>query len=136
MTTHISISIPVYKKDKWQRVEKDGKLEVSSEVDSLSDGYQQLKEQLDKLLAELDAQNRLADNAESLEHQIEEKAYLLKRLNEDIEKATEHYKSFRLFLETLGIDTKQKRLTFDKQLLLTKASVAAVEVLPENYGTF
>ncbi|MEG4943997.1 hypothetical protein [Microcoleus sp. F4-D5] len=132
MTTHLSITIPVYKKDRWDRTERDGKLEVSSDVDSLSEGYEALKQQLDKLLAELDAQNRLAENALVLDNQIQQKAYTLRRITEDIERATEHYKNLKVFLEALGIDTRQPRLTFDKQLLLSKASIAEVDILPES----
>lgn len=132
MTIHLSITIPVYKKDKWDRTERDGKLEVSSDIDSLSEGYEALKQQLDKLLAELDAQNRLAVNAAALENEIARKAYTLKRLTEDIERAEDHYKSLKVFLQALGIDPRQHRLTFDKQLLLSEASVAEVDVLPES----
>ncbi|MEG3955263.1 hypothetical protein [Microcoleus sp. herbarium2] len=135
MTTHLSISIPVYKKDRWDRTERDGKLEVSSDVDSLSEGYEELKQQLDKLLAELDAQNRLAESALVLENQIAQKAHKLKNLTEDIERATQHYKTLKVFLEALGIDPRTPRFTFDQQLIST-ASVTEVEALPENYGEF
>jgi hypothetical protein len=112
---YLKIKIPIYKKTKWETLKKDGTLEVSAEVDSLSEGYEMLNKQLDNLLAELDAQNRLAEDAETLERQIEEKARDLKCITKDIEISTEHYKCLRLFLETLGIDPNQKRLTFDKQ---------------------
>ncbi|MEG4855662.1 MULTISPECIES: hypothetical protein [unclassified Microcoleus] len=128
--TFLKISIPVYKKDKWERLEKDGKLEVSSEVDSLSDAYEMLKQQLDNLLAELDAQNRLAEDSESLERQIQQKAYTLKTLTKDIERATEHYESLKLFLERLGIDPTAYQLTFDKRFLLQDASLSEVEIVP------
>ncbi|MEG4851744.1 hypothetical protein QUB10_12610 [Microcoleus sp. B5-D4] len=129
MATHLSITIPVYKKDRWDRTERDGKLEVSSDVDSLSEGYEALKQQLDKLLAELDAQNRLADNAFAFDNQITQKAYTLKRITDDIERATSHYNDLKLLLKALGIDLMQSRLTFDKELLLNAASVAEVEVV-------
>jgi hypothetical protein len=41
---YLKISIPIFKKDTWERLEKDGKLEVTSEVDSLSEGYEMLKQ--------------------------------------------------------------------------------------------
>ena len=84
------------------------------------------------MLAELDAQNRLAEDAETLERQIEKKARDLKCITKDIERATEHYKCLRLFLDRLGIDPNQKRLTFDKQFLLSQASASEVEVVAEN----
>jgi predicted RNase H-like nuclease (RuvC/YqgF family) len=134
MTIHLSITIPVYKKDCWDRTERNGKLEVSSDVDSLSEGYEALKQQLDKLLAELDAQNRLAENALALDNQIQQKAYTLKRLTDDIERATRHYNDLKLLLEGLGIDPRRSRLTFDKELLLNAASVAEVEIVTSKLG--
>ena len=129
---YLKIKIPIYKKTKWKSLKKDGTLEVSAEVDSLSEGYEMLKKQLDNLLAELDAQNRLAEDAETLERQIEDKARDLKCITKDIERATEHYKCLRLFLERLGIDPNQKRLTFDKQFLFSQASASEVEVVAKN----
>ncbi|MEG4037669.1 hypothetical protein QUA03_28130 [Microcoleus sp. S36b_A4] len=130
--TYLKISIPVYKKDKWERLEKDGKLEVSSEVDSISDGYQILKDQLDDLLAELDAQNRLAEDAQQLEAEIKQKSYTLKTLTKDIERATAHYQSLKLFLERLGIDPAAHQLAFDKRFLLQDASLSEVEIVPSE----
>ncbi|MCC3411074.1 MAG: hypothetical protein JGK24_12420 [Microcoleus sp. PH2017_29_MFU_D_A] len=125
----IKISIPVYKKDNWQNLQKDGRIEVSSDVDDLSDGYKELKDQIDQLLLSLDAETRLAKNARALELEIENKAYTLKTLIRDIEKATQHYESLRFFLEKLGIDPIAQRLTFDKRFLLQDASSHEIEVV-------
>ena len=134
--TFLKISLPVYKKDKWDRLKKDGKIEVSSEVDSLTDGYESLKIQIDNLLAELDGQNRLADDAEKLDRQIQEKIYTLKTLVKDIEKATKHYENLRLFLERLGVDPIAHRLTFDEKFLLQDASLSEIEVLSIDTSGF
>ncbi len=128
----MKIKIPIYKKTKWETLKKDGILEVSAEVDSLSEGYEMLKKQLDNLLAELDAQNRLAEDSESLERQIQQQAHTLKTLLKDIEQATAHYESLRLFLQTIGVDPIAPRLTFDKRLLLQAASVSQVEIVPPD----
>ncbi|MEG4047805.1 hypothetical protein [Microcoleus sp. Pol17_C1] len=128
MTT-LKISIPVYKKNEWDNLSKKGKVEVFSEVDNLSEGYELLKAQIDELLAELDAQNRLAKSASALEVEIESKSYTLKSLLKDIEKATEHYESLKLFLQALGVDPVAQRLTFDKRFLLQDSSLAEVKVI-------
>jgi len=130
--TQLKIVIPVYAKDKWDRLEKRGHVEVHSDVDNLSEGYQDLKIQIDYLLAELNAQNRLAENAEALEKEITQQAFKLKNLLKDIQQATAHYESLQLFLEKLGIDPTMPRLTFDRKLLLQSASVSEVEVLPDH----
>lgn len=128
MTT-LKIAIPVYKNNEWENLSKKGKIEVSSEVDSLSEGYKSLKAEIDELLAELDAQNRLAKSAHELEMEIERKSYTLKSLLKDIEKATEHYESLKLFLQTLGVDPLAPRLTFDKRFLPQDSSLAEVKVI-------
>jgi hypothetical protein len=136
MTTYLSISIPVYTKDRWDRTEQNGKLEVSSDVDSLSVGYEELKQQLDILLADLDAQNRLAESALVLENEIQQKAHRLKKLTEDIDRATQHYKTLQVFLEVLGIDPKTPRFTFDEKLILSAAVTEIEQTLQQNYGEF
>ena len=126
--TFLKISLPVYKKYQWERLEKDGKIEVSSEVDSLTDGYKSLKIQIDNLLSELDAQNRLADDADKLEREILDKTRTLKSVVKDIENATRHYEKLRFFLQRFGVDPLAQRLTFDEKFLLQDASVSQMEV--------
>ncbi|MEG4497565.1 hypothetical protein QUB05_05660 [Microcoleus sp. F10-C6] len=131
MTT-LKISIPVYKKNEWDNLSKKGKVEVFSEVDNLSEGYESLKVQIDELLAELNAQNRLAESARALEVEIEHQSYKLKSLLKDIEKATEHYESLKLFLQALGVDPIAQRLTFDKRFLPQESSLAEVKVISQS----
>ena len=127
----LEIAVPVYRKDKWGRLERDGKIQVSSEVDSLSEGYLALKKELDDLLTQVNAETRLAGTALSLQLEIEEKTRKLNELKQDIGLAAEHYANFQTFLQNLGIDPKKKQLTFDKHLLLSSGSVEDVEVLPD-----
>jgi HD-GYP domain-containing protein (c-di-GMP phosphodiesterase class II) len=127
----LEIAVPVYRKDKWGRLERDGKIQVSSEVDSLSEGYLALKKELDDLLTQVNAETRLAGTALSLQLEIEEKNRKLNELKQDIGLAAEHYANFQIFLQNLGIDPKKKQLTFDKHLLLSSGSVEDVEVLPD-----
>ena len=132
MGLHIKIRIPVYKKDKWERLNKQGKIEVSSDADTLSEGYTALKEEIDRLLSELDASVRLADSLTELEDEIQQKTYTLKSLTNDINRAARHYESLTLFLKQFGVDPQANRLTFDERLLLESSSAAEVEVLPPD----
>jgi len=95
--TFLKISIPVYKTDKWDRLDQDGKIEISSEVDALTDGYESLKIQIDSLLAELNCQTRLAENCHNLELQIDEKARALKHLTRDFDRLTALDDNLKLF---------------------------------------
>ena len=122
----LEISVPVYRKDKWARLEKDGKIQVSSEVDTLSEGYPALKKELDALLTKVDAETRLAETALNLQLEIEEKTRKLATLAQDIERASEHYKNLKIFLQNLGVDPNKKQLTFDTHLLLSTGSVSAI----------
>ncbi|WP_293256604.1 MULTISPECIES: hypothetical protein [unclassified Microcoleus] len=110
-------------------LEKDGEIEVSSDVDNLSYGYKELKDRIDELILTLDAETRLAKEVYALELEIENKAYRLKELLRDIEKATKHYESLKLFLERLGIDPFAQRLTFDNRFLLQDASLHEIEAV-------
>ena len=128
----IKISIPVYKKGNWGTLKKDGTVKVSSDVDNLSEGYKLLKVEIESLLAEIDAENRLACEACQLEKDIKEKALILKDLVRDIEKATEHYDNLKIFLQRLGIDPIAPRLTFDKRFLLRDPSLSQVEIVKSD----
>lgn len=130
MAVHIEIRIPVYKIDKWERLNKQGKIEVSADTDTLSEGYTALREEIDRLLSELEAANRLADRLHEMEDEIKHKTYKLNLLRSDIVRATTHYESLQLFLKQFGVDAQSNRLTFDRELLLESSSAAAVEVLP------
>jgi hypothetical protein len=130
--TIIKISVPVYKKGNWDTLKKDGTVKVSSDVDNLSEGYKALKVEIEKLLSEVGAENRLADHASKLERDIENKSRILKSLVADIEKATEHYENLKIFLEKLGIDPIAPRLTFDKRFLLRDASLSQIETVTSS----
>jgi hypothetical protein len=134
--TVIKISIPVHKKGNWDTLKKDGTVKVSSDVDNLSEGYKLLKLEIEKLLAEIDAKNRLACEACQLEKEIKNKALILKNLVSDIEKATEHYNNLKIFLQRLGIDPIAPRLTFDKRFLLRDASLSQVETVESDTDAF
>jgi hypothetical protein len=127
--TVIKISVPVYKKGNWDTLKKDGTVKVSSDVDNLSEGYKLLKVEIEKLLAEVDAENRLANHAYQLEKEINDKTRILQNLVCDIEKATEHYENLKIFLKSLGIDPIAPRLTFDQRFLLRDASLAQIETV-------
>lgn len=128
--TFLKISIPVYKRDKWDSFHREGKLVVSSDVDNLSEGDQSLRLEIEELILELKAESRLAEEVHTLECQIEKKASELKGLLKDIERATAHYESLKFFLMNLGIAPTSSRLTFDKQFLPQDASLSQVEVVP------
>jgi HD-GYP domain-containing protein (c-di-GMP phosphodiesterase class II) len=134
----LEISVPVYRRDKWGRLERDGKIQVSSEVDTLSEGYPALKKELDALLEKVNAETQLAENALALQLEIEEKTRKLNELKQDIALASEHYANFKIFLENLGIDPRLKKLTFDKHLLLSSGPVEDIEALPDplDYSEF
>ncbi|MBD0309882.1 MAG: hypothetical protein ICV80_17790 [Microcoleus sp. T1-bin1] len=122
----LKIGVPVYRRDRWNRLEQDGAIEVSSEVGTLSEAYPALKKELDPLLARVDAETRLAETAEELQLEIDQKARKLTQIAKDIERASKHYESLKLFLQKLGIDPNKKQLTFDQHLLLSSGSVSDV----------
>jgi HD-GYP domain-containing protein (c-di-GMP phosphodiesterase class II) len=127
----LEISVPVYRRDRWGRLERDGKIQVSSEVDTLSEGYKSLKQELDALLTQVDAETRLAETALTLQLEIDEKTRKLTQIAQDIEQASEHYKNFKIFLQNLGIDPTKKQLTFDKHLLLSSGPVSDVAAISD-----
>jgi predicted nucleic acid-binding Zn-ribbon protein len=127
MTTHIEIDVPIYRVDRYEQLERQGRIKLSSNIETIEEGsltkeYERLKKEVDILIADINARTRLAAEVSELEDQIRWKGNQLADVKKDIERATEHYKSLKLFLENLGVDPKLSRLTFDKQLLLSQTA--------------
>ena len=141
MTVHLEFDIPVYRPDRYEQLERQGRLKVSSNIETLEDGrltqeYNRLKKETDILIADLNARTRLADEVSTIEDEIRWKSDKLKNLLSDIEKATQHYDALKAFLEKLGINPKASNLTFSNVLLLSSAG-AEVAVSPtQAYSDF
>jgi len=136
MAVHLKIRIPVYKKNEWGSFDRKGKLEISSDVEAISEGYAALKKEIDQLVSEMDGSIRLAASLNEIELETITATQTLERLKRDISKATRHYESLKLFLKQFGVDTQASRLTFDERLRLESSSEAAVEVLSQNSEVF
>jgi chromosome segregation ATPase len=141
MTFSLEIDIPVYRLDRYEQHERQGRIKLSSVVDaleegSLTEGYNRLKKEVDILIANVNARTRLAQDVSELEDQIRWKSSDLKDILRDIEKAREHLNSLKTLLESFGVDTKAKNLTFDSNFLLSAAG-SKVEVTPTQiYSDF
>ena len=132
---HIKLSVPTFAKDKWQNLKVSGKLKVEGNVDNLSEGYNQLKLQIDALLEQVNAENRLSFSLEELEHKTRNKEQELRSLLTDIERMKDLKESLAAFLRGFGVDPKLNRLTFDKELLLESVSSLAVAAEVAEYDT-
>ncbi|MBD0310585.1 MAG: hypothetical protein ICV80_21545 [Microcoleus sp. T1-bin1] len=132
MTVHLEFDIPVYRSDRYEQLERQGRIKVSSNIQTLEEGsltqeYNRLKIETDILIADLNARTRIADEVSNLEDEIRWKSNQLKDLLNDIEKATQHYDALKVVLEKLGINPKASNLRFSNNLLLSAAG-AQVEV--------
>jgi mRNA-degrading endonuclease toxin of MazEF toxin-antitoxin module len=139
MTTHIEIDVSIYRADRYEQLERQGRIKLSSNIETIEEGsltkeYERLKKAADILIADINARTRLAAEVSELEDQIRWKGHQLADIKKDIEKATEHYETLKLFLQNLGVNPKHSRLTFDKQLLLSQTAselkVSATEQYP------
>lgn len=133
MTVHIEFEIPVYRDDRYECLERQGRIKVSSNIETLEEGrlteeYNRLKKEADILLADLNARTRLADEVCEIEDQIRWKSNDLKKLLNDIERARKHYDSLKIVLENLGINPTATNLTFSTDKLLLSEAGTKVEV--------
>ena len=127
MTTYLEIDIPVYRTDRYDELEINGRIKVSSNISSVEEGvltkeYERLKKEVDILVANTNNRTRLAAEVSTLEDEIRWKSETLKNLVRDIERAKEHYSTLLAFLQTLGVDGKQSRFTIETKLLLSPTS--------------
>ena len=127
MTTYLEIDIPVYRTDRYDQLERNGRIKVSSNISSIEEGvltkeYERLKKEIDILIANTNNRTRLAAEVSTLEDEIRWKSETLKNLVHDIERAKEHYNTLLAFLQTLGVDAKQPRFTIETKILLSSSS--------------
>ncbi|MEG4032152.1 MULTISPECIES: hypothetical protein [unclassified Microcoleus] len=135
MTIHIELDIPVYRTDRYEQLERQGRIKVSSNVETFEEGiltkeYERLKKEVEILIAETNARTRLAAEVGELEDQIKWKGQNLKDILKDIERVTAHYNALKALLENFGvINPKAATLSFDTNFLLSAAG-SKVEVTP------
>lgn len=122
----LKISLPTYAKDKWDDLHITGRLEVEGNSDNLSEGYDELKRQIEVLLEQVNAENRLTPSVTELTRLISQKEEQLRTLTSKLKRANEHYETLTALLKSVGVDIHMSRLTFDNQLLLESVSPPAV----------
>jgi len=141
MTTQIQIDVPIYRLDRYETFERQGKITLSSSTLTLEEGsltkdYDRLRTEVSNLSFEINNRSRLAATISELEDEIRWKGTDLKNILADIEKATEHLNTLKLFLKNLGLDSNLTRVTFDKKLLLSQtASELEVQATEEYPGS-
>jgi DNA repair exonuclease SbcCD ATPase subunit len=138
MTTYLEIDIPVYRADRYEQLERTGRVKVSSNIATLEEGdltkeYERLKKEIEILLADTQNRTRLAADVSTLEDEIRWKSETLKNLVKDIERAKEHYNTLLAFLKTVGVDGKQSRFIIATDFLLSPSSEVEVSVA-EKYS--
>jgi DNA repair exonuclease SbcCD ATPase subunit len=101
---NIKISTPTYKANSWQQLDKQGELQISSEVDSLSDGYLALKVQVKELLTQANAENEIVVSLQQLGEKIERREATLRTLDDKIQTARTQLQRLEKFLKRLGIN--------------------------------
>jgi hypothetical protein len=135
MTFHLEIDIPVYRPDRYEQFERQGRIKLSSVVNtleegSLTEGYNRLKKEVDTLAADINARTRLAAQVGEIEDQLRWKSQELKDILKDIERAKTHYSALKALLERFGVlNPKNPALSFDTNFLLSEAG-SKVEVTP------
>ena len=135
MTVHIEFDIPVYRPDRYEQLERHGRIKVSSNIETFEEGtltkeYERLKKELETLIADIEGRTRLAAEVGELEDEIRWKSQNLKDILRDIERATTHYNALKALLESFGVvNPKAAALSFDTTLLLSQAG-SKVEVTP------
>jgi chromosome segregation ATPase len=110
---NVKISVPTYKANSWGRLDQKGEVEISSEVNSLSEDYPRIKAQVDELLEKANAENRLILDLESLEAAREKEQNTLDDLQNRIEQAHHQLRLLENFLKRLGIDPRAYTYTLN-----------------------
>ncbi len=131
MPINVKISVPTYQVNSWGRLNKQGEVEISSAVDSLSQEYPILKAQIDELLKEAGAENRLVLDLEALELKCENKQRSLNILQNKINVARKQLRRMENFLKRLGVDPASYTLMISEDIALKAATNESDDVVVE-----
>ena len=119
---HVKFSVPTYITNDFGPLDKKGEVQISSDVDTLSDEYPRLKAQIDDLLKEVGAENRLVLDLEELERKCNQRKNTLYNLQEKIKVARQQLLRMEAFLKRLGIDPTSYTLIIDEKVALREAA--------------
>ncbi len=114
---NIKISVPTYKSNSWGQFDKQGEVEINSDVDSLSGGYFLLKAQIDELLTQVNAENQMVLDLQKLDSEVDRRKNTLRNLNQKIDVAKAQFQRLEKFLRRLGIDPTSYHLDINKVVL-------------------
>jgi chromosome segregation ATPase len=119
---NVKISVPTYQANSWGQLDKQGEVQISADVDSLSQEYPVMKAQIDELLKEANAENRLVLDLKELERKCENKQRSLDILQDKINIARQQLRRLETFLKRLGIDPTSYTLIVDEKVALRAAT--------------
>jgi|GEM_PF-1083603 len=110
---NVKISVPTYRANPWGRLDKQGEVEISADVNSLSEEYSVMKAQVDALLEKGNAENRLLLDLEAIELKCEKSQETFNDLQDKIEQARHQLRLLENFLKRLGIDSRAYTYTLN-----------------------
>lgn len=119
---NVKISVPTYQANSWGELHKQGEVQISADVDSLSQEYPVMKAQIDELLKQASAENRLLLDLKELERKCENKQRSLNILQDKIKVARQQLRRMEDFLKRLGIDPASYILIIDEKVALNAAT--------------
>jgi len=119
---NIKISVPTYQANSWGQLDKQGEVQISADVDSLSQEYPVMKAQIDQLLQEASAENRLVLDLEELKRKCENKQRSLDILQDKINVACQQLRRMEDFLRRLGINPASYSLMISEDIALKAAT--------------
>ena len=119
---NVKISVPTYQANSWGQLDKQGEVQISADADSLSQEYPVMKAQIDELLKEANAENRLVLDLKELERKCENRQRSLDILQDKINIARQQLRRLETFLKRLGIDPTSYTLIVDEKVALRAAT--------------
>jgi chromosome segregation ATPase len=128
---NLKISVPVYQSGGFNKLVHEATIEVSSDVDSLSEGYTALKTKINDLLRDTNLQAHLAGEIQDLDAEIAAKKGTLEAIESRIQRATEQHERLRQFLRNMGIEAADSHLTYHPNYLSDPQS-KTVEVIDDE----
>jgi hypothetical protein len=123
---NLEIALPTYNRNRWGNLDTLGKITVSAEGTNSIEIYDSLKNQIEELLKQTQAENQLVLDYRQLAKDIDDKRSTLTSINSQIQRAKRQLNRLKNFLNRLGIDHNSDQMIIAQDVQEKIRTITAV----------
>jgi hypothetical protein len=123
---NLEIALPTYNRNRWGNLDTLGKITVSAQGTNSIEIYDSLKNQIEELLKQTQAENQLVLDYRQLAKDIDDKQSTLISITSQIQRAKRQLTRLKIFLNRLGIDHNSDQMIIAQEVQEKFRTITAV----------